>query len=358
MKNLIERFKLLKDNRRISLESRAKYVSLDVDLFLMFMSGFYAVFYLTKGIWFLSIFCGIPFIIYFIFLWLLEDHYDGWVNTCFISILIFTIVNTLFAGWQAGFQNFLFSEVVAIFLPNIRRNSNVGKIFSFATFFAITYFVLFILFLNNIDFTYVFPAEGLNRLYIINTVATFFTIMMFAFVYSTHSERRLNELSRRADFDELTKLYNRYAINQMLETYIEEYNERHKPFNVAILDIDFFKNVNDTYGHNAGDDVLKGVAKILKKYTKTGSTVGRWGGEEFIIIAPPNIDKTKCDRDLDTIRKYINSGEFVSNGQRIGITVSIGVDNYRDGWGAKEVVEAADKNLYRAKETGRNKIVY
>ena len=122
--------------------------------------------------------------------------------------------------------------------------------------------------------------------------------------------------------------------------------------------IDFFKNVNDTYGHNSGDDVLKGISKILRKYSKSGVIVGRWGGEEFILIAPSNIDTLKFVKELDAIRKYIESGEFVSQGQRIGITISIGVEKYRDGWGPKEIVDAADKNLYRAKESGRNKIVY
>ena len=358
MIKFFERIKSIRDNSRVSLEYRAKFISYMVDVFLLAMSLFYAVFYLSKTAWFLAAFCLATSIIYLVYLWFLEEHYDAWVNTCFISILLFTIINTLFAGWQAGFQNFLFAEAVAFFLPNVRRASSSLKTFLITAFFGVVYNVLFILFLLNIDCTHIFNIEGLNRLYFLNTNASFFTIIMFAFVYSTHSEKRLNELSRRADFDELTKLYNRYAINQILVNLIEEFKYTKKPFSVAILDIDFFKNVNDTYGHNSGDDVLKGIAKILKKYTKTGATVGRWGGEEFIIIAPSHIDTNKFVRDLDTIRKYINSGEFVSAGQRIAVTVSIGVDRYRDGWGVKEVVEAADKNLYRAKETGRNKIVY
>lgn len=358
MNSFIERFKVLKNNRRVSLDYRAKFVSIDVNFFLLGMCIFFGVFYLVKSAWVLAALAIVEAIVYFAFFFLMEEHYDTWVNMCFVSVLLFTVVNSLFTGWQAGFQNFLFAEVVAFFLPNIRSQKNVGKTFSITTLFVVVYMVLFVLFIGGVDLKYIFDVEGVNVLYFVNTIASFFTIMMFAYVYSTHSEKRLHDLSRRADFDELTKIYNRYAINQILEKLISDYEYDHKPFTVAILDIDFFKKVNDTYGHNAGDDVLKGIATMLKKYSKTGATVGRWGGEEFVIIAQSNVDKSKFIKDLESIRKYVNSGEFVSNDHRISITVSIGVEHYHEGWGAKEVIEAADKNLYRAKETGRNKVVY
>ena len=357
---ITERFKSLKNNRRMTLESRAEYISLDVDLFLLFMSAFYTIYFIAKGVWPLAIVAAITLAIYVIFLSFFEEHYDAWVISCFISVTVFTVVNTLFVGWQSGFQNFLFAEVTAFFLPIMKRDNkrNISRSFLIATFFAVVYMTLFVLFLNGVDSKLMFNIDKANRLYVVNTIATFFIMMMFCFVYSTHSERRLHELSRRADFDELTKIYNRYSINQILGDLIEEYEIKKRPFSVAILDIDFFKNVNDTYGHNSGDDVLKGISKILRKYSKSGVIVGRWGGEEFILIAPSNIDTLKFVKELDAIRKYIESGEFVSQGQRIGITISIGVEKYRDGWGPKEMVDAADKNLYRAKESGRNKIVY
>ena len=358
MKKLIERFKSLKNNRQTSLSIRAEYVSLDVDLFLMFVSAFYTIYYIAKGCWQLAIVAAITFAVYVIFLWFFEEHYDAWVIVCFVSVLIFTIVNAFFAGWQAGFQNFLFAEVAAFFLPNIRQEGKGIKSIVASSFFCGVYMLLFVLFLHGIDAKYGFHIAGSEKLYIINTISAFFTIMMFTYVYSTHSERKMTELSRRADFDELTKLYNRYSINQILTGLIEDFRIKRKPFSVAIIDIDFFKNVNDTYGHNSGDDVLKGISKILRKYQKSGVICGRWGGEEFIVIAPHPIDTIKFVKELDQIRKYIESGEFVSQGQRISITISAGVEKFRDGWGPKEVVDAADKNLYRAKETGRNKIVY
>ena len=358
MNKMIERFKSLQNNRKMTLESRAEYVSLDVDLFLMIVSGFYTIYYIVKMCWPLAIVAGITFSVYMIFLWFFQEHYDAWVIVCFASVLIFTILNSFFAGWQAGFQNFLFAEVAAFFLPNIKQDGKGKRSFIISLFFVTVYMILFVLFLHGVDAKYGFHIPGSEKLYIINTLSAFFTIMMFTYVYSTHSERRLTELSRRADFDELTKIYNRYSINQILANLIDQYEVNRKAFSVAIIDIDFFKNVNDTYGHNSGDDVLKGIAKILKKYSKTGVIVGRWGGEEFIAIAPHHIETTKFVKELDQIRKYIESGAFVSQGQRISITISAGVEKYRDGWGPKEVVDAADKNLYRAKESGRNKIVY
>jgi len=358
MKKLIERFKSLKRNRKTSLKIRAEYVSLDVDLFLMIVSGFYFIYFIVKGCYPLAIVSLISFLIYFAFLWLIEKYYDAWVSTCFISVLVFTVINTFFVGWQSGFQNFLFAEVTAFFLPNIRQEGNAKKSFIISILLAGVYMLLFVFFLNGIDLKYNVHIPGAEKLYVINTISTFFTLIIFTYVFTTHSEKRMIELSRRADFDELTKLYNRYSINQIITNMIDEYSIKNKPFSVAILDIDFFKNVNDTYGHNSGDDVLKGISKILKKYEKSGVICGRWGGEEFIIIAPPKIDTLKFVKDLDTIRKYIQSGEFVSQGQRIGITISAGVEKYREGWGPKDIVDAADKNLYRAKETGRNKVVY
>ena len=354
----IERFKSLKDNRNVSLEARATYVSLKVDLYLLIISGFYTVFFLLQHIWPLAIVSGLTFATYFYLLWQFEKNYDIWVYACFISVFIFTVVMTIFVGWDAGFQLFIFGEVAAFFLPSIKEKGKRTRSFSIAIVFMVTYIVLFLVHTYLPDFSYSISESSYTKMYILNVIATFLTIISFTYVYSTQSEYRLTELSRRADFDELTRLYNRYTINQILKVYIKEYQEKHKPFSVAIIDIDFFKNVNDTYGHNSGDDVLKGISKILKRYSRSGITVGRWGGEEFILIAPPSIDTQRFIKELDKIRKYIESGEFVSNGQRIGVTISVGVERYRNGWGPKEIVDAADRNLYRAKETGRNKVVY
>ena len=116
--------------------------------------------------------------------------------------------------------------------------------------------------------------------------------------------------------------------------------------------------VNDTYGHKSGDIVLKNIGNILESYTSNDITVGRWGGEEFLIIANSKVKYSDFVNILESIRLDISNTKFsIKNKKKIDITVSIGSKYIKDKESLEEGVSKADKNLYKAKQTGRNKVV-
>lgn len=155
--------------------------------------------------------------------------------------------------------------------------------------------------------------------------------------------------------DPLTKLGNRRYINTNLEKIKAKALESGVPFSVAIGDIDFFKKVNDTYGHNAGDEVLKAVASTLKRMMQGKGFAGRWGGEEFIMV----FDKLAMEdagRHLEKILENIRDIVVETEGFEIKVTMTFGVVTGSDKK-STEMVEAADAKLYYGKQNGRNQVV-
>jgi diguanylate cyclase (GGDEF)-like protein len=153
----------------------------------------------------------------------------------------------------------------------------------------------------------------------------------------------IEEIARR---DQLTKLYNRRYANTVFDKLINKKIN----YGLVLLDIDYFKKVNDTYGHKVGDEVLVKFAKVLKRETREGDVVARWGGEEFLII----IINTSLDAVFNIaqkIRKAIYNETFEKVGK---VTASFGIALYHDGLFPDDIIELADKALYEAKKSGRN----
>ncbi len=146
--------------------------------------------------------------------------------------------------------------------------------------------------------------------------------------------------------DDLTQIYNRRKINEILN---EEYARTMRygtALSVIMLDVDWFKNINDTYGHQSGDHVLKKMSKFIKSLIRTVDSVGRWGGEEFLIILPDsNIDDAL--QLAERLRVKISKLHFEKG---ISLTCSFGITEYKAGDKTEEIIKRIDKALYKAKE--------
>lgn len=160
------------------------------------------------------------------------------------------------------------------------------------------------------------------------------------------------QLEQLATTDGLTGLWNRRAIQSRLEEELVRARNYKSPLTVALADIDFFKSFNDTFGHAAGDEILKGVGDVLRKSIRETDFVGRYGGEEFLLILP-NTPSEKGHEVLERVRGLIDT--FPWNARQI--TLSIGfacsADNSSD---SSELLEAADAALYESKRLGRNRV--
>ena len=164
------------------------------------------------------------------------------------------------------------------------------------------------------------------------------------------------KLQKLAIYDSLTGLF---VHNKIKQNLVKEIN-RSKYYNLSLsllmCDIDFFKNFNDTYGHEIGDEVLKTVANILKNSIRESDYVGRYGGEEFMIILT-EANKENANKIAERIRQNIESNYIYYKNNKLKITISIGISTYpEDGNDEEEIIKAADKALYTAKKKGRNRV--
>ena len=158
--------------------------------------------------------------------------------------------------------------------------------------------------------------------------------------------------------DMMTKLRMKHYFYTVLLEKMEESAFSERPLSVIMCDIDFFKKFNDTYGHSCGDEVLKGVARLIQNQTRSVDVAARYGGEEFCMLLP-DTDETAAAHIAERIRAGIQGMGFDYDGQKLSVTLSIGVAQYdpnRDLTG-KSVIDRADKAMYLAKQGGRNKVM-
>ncbi len=166
------------------------------------------------------------------------------------------------------------------------------------------------------------------------------------------------KIEEMAITDGLTGLYNHRYFYEMLQSEFERATRYGSGLSVIITDIDYFKKINDRYGHMSGDMILREISKILKKHTRKVDLVARYGGEEFTLLLPET-GKEKAAQVAERIRKDVESRKFKGEKEMISVTISLGVEdlNNPEIKTCNDVVRFADNKLYQAKEGGRNRVV-
>jgi two-component system cell cycle response regulator len=166
---------------------------------------------------------------------------------------------------------------------------------------------------------------------------------------------RSQTLEQAALTDSLTGMQNRRYFDDALREYLGEFERIGKPVGLMILDLDHFKQVNDTHGHDVGDEVLRAVANCLKDMTRYHDVVARLGGEEFAVVAP-NLDDDLLMKLAERIRRAIATMAVVSGNVRLKITTSVGLAVWDGKESADQLYRRADSLLYQAKRLGRNRV--
>lgn len=169
-------------------------------------------------------------------------------------------------------------------------------------------------------------------------------------------KNRLKENKKKLFVDTLTGIHNRMAYNDQIAKLMARWKRYEECFSYAIIDIDHFKNVNDTYGHSTGDKVLQLVANIMKKNIRESDTLFRIGGEEFVLILP-NTNLAQAEPTIEKIRSAVGNSGFRFKDEKVEIHISAGLTEVNETDTVDSLFERADKGLYQAKETGRNKLV-
>lgn len=162
-----------------------------------------------------------------------------------------------------------------------------------------------------------------------------------------------------ATTDPLTSIYNRRYMNEFLVKEAERSRRTERNFSVVVTDVDDFKKINDTYGHASGDIVLKEIVGGMIKTTREYDTLGRYGGEEFLLILP-EVDKATAIVVCERLRRNIEEHEIeLADGDRISVTASFGIASFgEDGSAPDDLLVKADERLYKAKRAGKNRVAY
>jgi diguanylate cyclase (GGDEF)-like protein len=193
------------------------------------------------------------------------------------------------------------------------------------------------------DLSSLTPAQSAT--YLLSFALSFFWSMGFILMVS---QRLRNDLMEIATIDVLTRIPNRRATEAFLEKELSRAQRNQSEFSILMIDIDNFKQVNDRWGHSAGDYVLTKTASVFQSMIRKQDWVGRWGGEEFLMIMPGH-----CDTELlaERVRREIARTEYRSGAASFGITISIGIACAKPADEIDQILKNADKALYRAKLT-------
>jgi diguanylate cyclase (GGDEF)-like protein len=257
-------------------------------------------------------------------------------------------------------------SILMFILVLINHNKNFGLIWTiFVPILSITlyghkkgayislayYSIIFILAIYGLE---TWDSDDWNSVSLIRFMVSSLVLLFVMFIteYSfVKMQRSLNELIL---IDPLTKLFNRRKIDEVINNSLKSLQRNNFPLSLVILDIDNFKSINDTYGHLIGDEVLKTISKILKDTFRDVDSVGRWGGEEFIIILPEtSLDNAKVS--LERLRNTINNYNFDTVGH---ISCSYGLCTVKESiLSQEEFIKYADDALYEAKKSGKDCIV-
>ncbi len=165
-------------------------------------------------------------------------------------------------------------------------------------------------------------------------------------------------ITNHANRDFLTGLYNRRYFFENMNSYIEDIQDSGEKFAVAMIDIDLFKNINDTYGHDIGDNIIVNLSEILRTNTSHRDIVSRFGGEEFCIVLK-NINRYSATEIFERLRQKVEESTYTTkDNQYIKFTISIGISMHDYDDTLEETINQADMMLYNAKQSGRNKVAF
>jgi diguanylate cyclase len=169
-------------------------------------------------------------------------------------------------------------------------------------------------------------------------------------------EAELDQVSELVHEDHLTGTLNRRGMEDAFGRELSRADRLKSPMSVSLLDIDHFKRLNDTYGHDAGDEALVHLVRVTREALRPTDVIARFGGEEFVIILPDTgIDEAV--KVMTRVQRHLTKNFFMHDNQRLLITFSAGVALRNAGEGAESMISRADKALYQAKEAGRNRVI-
>ncbi len=327
------------------------YVFFTIQTIVLFVSG-----YPRAAI--MSIVCLLGYLCAFIM------TYQGYTNITqhFLELMTLAWIAAFVAmmGWDCSYQHMLFALLLFSLLTSYQ---DIRYKAGFTAFLCIFRIVLYF-YIHSHDSLYVPDNRSIIFLTILNTSFTFLLFFIISYLFSKDSvemEQKLVKYNKKIEklalTDALTKLPNRRDALDRIEKHLKHSKDVDFHFNLAIGDIDFFKKVNDTYGHEAGDAVLVQMSDLFREEMENEGFAARWGGEEFLFVY------TNCNGDeaamrLNDLRTKISHTTFKYNDTELKLTMTFGLEEYDFRSSVDDMVNSADGKLYLGKTRGRNQVVF
>ncbi len=310
------------------------------------------MYYLYYGATYLAIVNAISSVLYIILLIAAKNDSERSIMIAFTEILIFSVICEFLTVGSCGFIYYPLGMVAVIFhlVSTTRAKRTMLQIMS-----IIGTFIIYL-----IDITNFVPIEniatdlGYHKPFIVfsNLLVAVITMVYVSYLYITEQEQSKAMLEYNMNHDQLTGLYNRRFFYSAIETIKRSTGE----FSLAMVDLDNFKKINDTYGHEFGDAVLKDLSDILKSSMGESDIAVRWGGEEFILFMP-GIGLASAEKILEGMQDKIRNHQVMLGGKSVSFTATIGLAYGDDLKEYEQVINTADQMLYWGKNHGKNRIV-
>ncbi|MBL4610242.1 GGDEF domain-containing protein [Halopseudomonas sp.] len=287
---------------------------------------------------------------YMLAFWLLGTRHNGpAIVLIWLEVIIHAALGTLLIGWDSGFHYFLLMFIPALFAGMQRRKAwvAVGALWSFYVgLYALMWFV---------EPLQPISQGGLLGVFLFNLTVVFCMFSYLALFYVSTVSASQRALNRMATIDALTGLFNRRHLAELADKEIARHARHPDQLSFLLLDVDHFKQFNDKYGHDTGDRVLARVSTVLAQTLREQDFIGRWGGEEFLVVLP-GTGLVQAIQTAERIRCAVETHSWVFEDLEVSVTVSVGVSQYRAGEDLSAVVARADLALYEGKRLGRNRV--
>jgi len=291
-------------------------------------------------------------VLYVVFLTLFKNE-NLRISFAYFEIILFSAMSELISGGHFGYLYFVIGMVAVIFfmLPYSNRKKHVYQLIGAGFAVAIGLISVYDYFLYPELMDKVLLYKPFEKS--MNLVITLFSLFYLSNLYLVELRTTQEKLDYNSNHDMLTGLYNRRFFESIMKRSKEE---KEASFSVAMLDVDDFKKINDTYGHETGDKVLALVSRCIDACLPENAVAVRWGGEEFVLYLP-QLDNARALEVLNDFRTRLSEQRLYHKGSRVTITATIGLCTGESIADYEEYLRQADEKLYWGKKHGKNQIV-
>ena len=291
-------------------------------------------------------------VLYVVFLTLFKNE-NLRISFAYFEIILFSAMSELISGGHFGYLYFVIGMVAVIFfmLPYSNRKKHVYQLIGAGFAVAIGLISVYDYFLYPELMDKVLLYKPFEKS--MNLVITLFSLFYLSNLYLVELRTTQEKLDYNSNHDMLTGLYNRRFFESIMKRSKEE---KETSFSVAMLDVDDFKKINDTYGHETGDKVLALVSRCIDACLPENAVAVRWGGEEFVLYLP-QLDNARALEVLNDFRTRLSEQRLYHKGSRVTITATIGLCTGESIADYEEYLRQADEKLYWGKKHGKNQIV-